>query len=130
MDQSVHYLTRRHQGNEALGVHMAYYITEQCVDILDKSCIAECPVDCIYEGARSMYINPEECIDCGACTWACPVSAPIFEPDLDPVDEPVIARTAEWVAEHNAAGGAKDRGRVGVDHPAIAVLPPREGEVG
>ncbi|GAY07710.1 4Fe-4S ferredoxin, iron-sulfur binding [Pseudonocardia sp. N23] len=35
----------------------------------------ECPVDCIYEGARKLYINPLECIDCGACEPACPVEA-------------------------------------------------------
>ncbi|RFT23662.1 ferredoxin, partial [Bifidobacteriaceae bacterium GH022] len=27
----------------------------------------ECPVDCIYEGDRTLYINPNECVDCGAC---------------------------------------------------------------
>ena len=29
---------------------MTYTITEACVDIKDKACIEECPVDCIYEG--------------------------------------------------------------------------------
>ncbi|MDP9183884.1 MAG: (4Fe-4S)-binding protein, partial [Actinomycetota bacterium] len=33
---------------------MTYVITEACVDIMDRSCLAECPVDCIYEGERSM----------------------------------------------------------------------------
>ncbi|MSW89447.1 MAG: ferredoxin, partial [Actinobacteria bacterium] len=31
---------------------MTYIIAEPCVDVKDKSCIAECPVDCIYEGSR------------------------------------------------------------------------------
>ena len=31
---------------------MTYVIAEPCVDIKDKACIEECPVDCIYEGAR------------------------------------------------------------------------------
>ena len=42
---------------------------------MDKSCIEECPVDCIYEGDRKLYINPRECIDCGACEPACPEDA-------------------------------------------------------
>jgi NAD-dependent dihydropyrimidine dehydrogenase PreA subunit len=39
---------------------MTYVIGRACVDVMDKSCVQECPVDCIYEGARSMYINPDE----------------------------------------------------------------------
>lgn len=60
---------------------MAYVITSACVDVKHKSCAAECPVDCIYEGERSMYINPEECVDCGACRLLCEVDA-IF-PDYE-----------------------------------------------
>jgi NAD-dependent dihydropyrimidine dehydrogenase PreA subunit len=54
---------------------MAYAITEACIDIKDRSCMEECPVDCIYEGARKLYINPAECIDCGACQPVCPMDA-------------------------------------------------------
>jgi len=49
---------------------MAYIITETCVDLKDKSCVDVCPVDCIIDGGaedRMLYINPDECIDCGAC---------------------------------------------------------------
>lgn len=45
---------------------MTYVIAEPCVDVLDRSCVEECPVDCIYEGSRMLYIQPDECIDCGA----------------------------------------------------------------
>ena len=54
---------------------MTYVITSSCVDIKDMSCIEECPVDCIYEGGRKLYIQPLECIDCGACEPVCPVEA-------------------------------------------------------
>jgi NAD-dependent dihydropyrimidine dehydrogenase PreA subunit len=54
---------------------MPYFIASPCIDIMDKSCLEECPVDCIYEGARKLYINPTECIDCGACEPACPQEA-------------------------------------------------------
>ena len=54
---------------------MPYFIAAPCIDVMDKSCIEECPVDCIYEGDRKLYINPEECIDCGACEPACPEGA-------------------------------------------------------
>jgi ferredoxin len=46
---------------------VTYVITEPCIDLKDRSCIEECPVDCIYEGDRMLYIHPDECVDCGAC---------------------------------------------------------------
>jgi NAD-dependent dihydropyrimidine dehydrogenase PreA subunit len=54
---------------------MPFFIGEPCIDTMDRSCMEECPVDCIYEGERKLYINPVECIDCGACELACPVEA-------------------------------------------------------
>jgi len=38
-------------------------------------CVEECPVDCISEGETMMYINPDECIDCGLCQQVCPENA-------------------------------------------------------
>jgi ferredoxin len=35
---------------------MTYLITLLCVDLKDKTCIEECPVDFIYEGDRMLYI--------------------------------------------------------------------------
>jgi NAD-dependent dihydropyrimidine dehydrogenase PreA subunit len=54
---------------------MAYVIGAGCIDMLDRSCIEVCPVDCIYIGERRSYINANECIDCGACEVECPVEA-------------------------------------------------------
>ena len=65
---------------------MAFVITEPCIGTKDASCVAVCPVDCIYEGDDQYYINPEECIDCGACEPECPVSA-IFTADAVPAGQ-------------------------------------------
>ena len=62
---------------------MTYVIALPCVDVKDRACVDECPVDCIYEGDDQYYINPDECIDCGACEPECPVSA-IFTEDSVP----------------------------------------------
>lgn len=64
---------------------MAYVITEPCIGVKDMSCVAVCPVDCIHGGEEDemLYINPDECIDCGACVPECPVSA-IFPADQVP----------------------------------------------
>ena len=62
---------------------MAYIIAEPCIGTKDAACVAVCPVDCIYEGDDMYYINPDECIDCGACEPECPVEA-IFADDSVP----------------------------------------------
>ena len=41
-----------------------------------------CPVDCIYEGDDMVYINPDECIDCGLCEPECPVTAIFVDTDV------------------------------------------------
>ena len=61
---------------------MTYVIAQPCVDVKDKACVPACPVDCIYEGERMLYIHPEECIDCGACVEPCPVTAIFPEDEL------------------------------------------------
>lgn len=70
---------------------MTYVITEPCVDVKDASCVDVCPVDCIhptesednFAEVKMLYINPDECIDCGACEPACPVNA-IYEESAVP----------------------------------------------
>ena len=72
---------------------MTYVIALPCVDVKDKSCIEECPVDCIHptkgEGsfaeATQLYIDPDTCIDCGLCVDECPVQA-IFPQDDVPAE--------------------------------------------
>src|SRR6478752_4580578 len=59
---------------------MTYIIAEPCIDIKDLSCVDGCPVDCIHQAERILVIDPEECIDCGACEPECPVEA-IFPED-------------------------------------------------
>ena len=58
-------------------------ITDPCIGTKDTACVDVCPVDCIhprkdeeeFEAAAILYVHPEECIDCGACVPACPVTA-------------------------------------------------------
>ena len=62
---------------------MAYVVADPCVKCKYTDCVAVCPVDCFYEGKNSLAINPDECIDCGACEPECPVTA-IFAEDAVP----------------------------------------------
>ena len=64
---------------------MSYIIGSKCIGVKDGACIEVCPIeDCITEGDTSMYINPETCIDCGACLYECPVEA-IFDSEEDAI---------------------------------------------
>ena len=66
---------------------MTYVIAEPCVNVKDKACVEVCPVDCIHgeDDDPQLYINPQECIDCGACEPECPVEA-IFEENALPAE--------------------------------------------
>ena len=75
-------VSRRIKGALRLS-RVTYVIAEPCIDIKDRSCVDVCPVDCIHEAARILVIDPEECIDCGACEPECPVEA-IFPEDALP----------------------------------------------
>jgi len=92
---------------------VTYVIAEPCVDVMDKSCVDVCPVDCIHETGRMLVIDPDECIDCGACEPECPVEA-IFPEDGVPATwddfvrithayEAGIETVANLVAERIAA---------------------------
>lgn len=49
-------------------------------------CAQVCPVDCIQEGEEMFFIDPDVCIDCGACEAVCPEAA-IYPEEEVPEDE-------------------------------------------
>jgi NAD-dependent dihydropyrimidine dehydrogenase PreA subunit len=110
---------------------VAYVIGEPCIDVLDRACVDECPVDCIYEGLRALYIHPDECVDCGACEPVCPVEAIYYEDDLPERLQPYQADNARFFAEPlpgrnaplSSPGGAAKTGAVGVDTSLVAGHP-------
>src|SRR5690625_1940320 len=112
---------------------MTYVIAEPCVDVKDRSCVDECPVDCIYEGGRSLYIQPDECIDCGACEPVCPVEAIYYEDDLPAAFEPDLEDNAEFFTATlpgqagplGSPGAAAQVGPLDVDTDLVASLPPQ-----
>jgi len=61
---------------------MAFVVTEPCHDCKYTDCVTACPVDAFYQDDWMLYINPEECISCGACVAECPVEAIFDEPEV------------------------------------------------
>ena len=110
---------------------MTYVIADTCIDVMDRSCIEECPVDCIYEGRRKLYINPVECIDCGACEPVCPVEAISQDRKVPPGKKEYVDDGARFFGEPlpgrdeplGAPGGAAEIGPIGVDTPLVAAHP-------
>src|SRR6478609_122782 len=90
---------------------MTYVITQNCCK--DASCVPVCPVDCIrpvggedaasaglLASADMLYIDPESCIDCGACFDECPVGAIHYEEDLPPGQERFKEINAAYFERH------------------------------
>lgn len=83
---------------------MSYIIGQPCEGVCDTACVKVCPVDCIHgpikmDGAGAevemmskleleglqLYINPKDCINCGACISECPVDA-IYEDEDEAIE--------------------------------------------
>jgi ferredoxin len=94
---------------------MAYVITQTCIGSCDTACVEVCPCDCIvgpvplaelravpaatrghaFPGVQ-MFVDPDHCIDCGACVAECPVAAIYHEDDLPAEHRADIARNAKF----------------------------------
>jgi NAD-dependent dihydropyrimidine dehydrogenase PreA subunit len=90
---------------------VTYVITDPCIGTIDKSCVEVCPVDCIHfeEGVdRKLYIDPDQCIDCGACEPVCPVTAIFTEDDVPDGQEEYTEIDALWFKDKDAARARVD----------------------
>jgi ferredoxin len=94
---------------------MAYVITKKCVGTCNTACVDVCPCDCIVgpvplhelrqvpaaeRGSRfpgiQMFVDPDECIDCGGCAPECPVDAIHLDSDVPAVYRDDIERNAKF----------------------------------
>jgi len=101
---------------------MTYVITQKCVGTCDTACVDVCPCDCIVgpvpldqlravpprERGRAfpgvqMFIDPDECIDCGACIAVCPVDAIVADSDASADD---LERNARFFTRARAGAGS------------------------
>ena len=77
---------------------MTHIVTRLC--LRDTACIDVCPVECMVLGFPEeewpwLYIDPDTCIDCGACIPECPYEA-IFPEEEVPYD--YVAPPGVWIA--------------------------------
>jgi ferredoxin len=108
---------------------VTYVIAEPCIDVKDGACTLACPVDCIYEGGRMFYIQPDECINCGLCLSICPVDAIHIDDELPAELAPFLAVNREFfdpgVTGWGAPGGWSAATTTVLDHPVVAAAPRR-----
>src|SRR5271166_991686 len=98
---------------------MAFLIGEACVDVMDRSCIKVCPV---------------ECIGCAACEPECPVQAIYIDDDVPAEEQWHIADNADFFTNVlpgeqrpvGNPGGSRNTGPIGVDTPRISGLPVKD----
>ena len=116
---------------------MTFVITDPCINTKDTACVDVCPVDCIhprkdepeFEQATMLYIHPDECIDCGACVPACPVSAIYDSPETTPASQKqlVEANAIYRAGEADAVARAEAIAQAHVAaHPDLMAVPPAD----
>ncbi|MBN9634415.1 MAG: ferredoxin family protein, partial [Actinobacteria bacterium] len=84
---------------------MPHVITQSCCS--DASCVYACPVNCIhptpdepdFHTAEMLYIDPVECVDCGACVTACPVDAIKHDGSLEPTEKVFLELNVGFYSE-------------------------------
>lgn len=98
------------------GAQMTFVVTDNCQRCRFTDCVSVCPVDCFYGDAEQLYINPDECIDCGACEPECPVEAIFDEANLPKDKEKWLSINAQKAAnspnitqKQDALPGAEER---------------------
>jgi ferredoxin len=108
---------------------MTHIITSLC--LRDGGCIEVCPVDCIVPGEPIkewpwMYIDPDSCIDCGACVPECPYEAIFME---DEVPDAYQAKGGEYISRVGLSGHYENTDHYGEDVVLDCVRQLKEGEI-
>ena len=90
---------------------MTHVVTAACVNHKYQDCVAVCPVEAFRELSTYLVIDPDECIDCGACISECPVEAIFADTDV-PADQ------EEWIERNETE--CVDAEVAEVDSPILA----------
>ena len=77
---------------------MAFVVTSPCFGCKYTDCVVVCPTEAFREGEQMLFIDPDECIDCGACAPECPTEAVFQQEDVPEDQKEFIALNAEMAA--------------------------------
>ncbi len=87
---------------------MTFVVAEPCIKCKFTDCVDVCPVDCFHEGKNFLAIDPDECIDCGACEPECPTTAIFAEDDVPDKWHEYIELNARLAADWPVISQKKD----------------------
>jgi ferredoxin len=87
---------------------MTFVVTDNCNRCRFTDCVAVCPVDCFHGDDDMLYIDPDECIDCGACEPECPVNAIFPEDSLPSEWAQYTELDARWYKDKDSARATID----------------------
>ncbi len=88
---------------------MAHVVTDPCVNCKYTDCVVVCPMECFYADERQLYIDPDDCIDCGACVPECPVEAIFHDVNVPAAFVPFIQLNADRVKELKPHGRVTEK---------------------
>ena len=93
------------QVGDDTGKVMTHVVTSACMNHKYQDCVAVCPVEAFREMDTYLVIDPDECIDCGACVPECPVEASFADTDVPDEEEAWIDRNEQEAADAEIAEG-------------------------
>jgi ferredoxin len=93
---------------------MAHVVTGACEGCRFTDCVVVCPMECFVADERMLYIDPDDCIDCGACIPECPVEAIYWDANTPEPLRHFIPLNAERVM------ALKPGGRITEPQPPLA----------
>jgi ferredoxin len=81
---------------------MPHVITDTCTR--DNQCLDSCPSEAIHpladdpawENVTQLYINPNECMDCGGCVPVCPTNSIFAIEDLPAEKAAAVEQNAAY----------------------------------
>ena len=104
---------------------MTTLVTDNCQRCRFTECVTACPVSAFRAGEEMLFIDPDVCVDCGACEPVCPVEAIYYEDDVPPQWKGFSKVNTEFFVEIGSPGGAAKVGATGTDHEFVKALPPK-----
>ncbi|MGA2963432.1 MAG: ferredoxin family protein [Candidatus Korobacteraceae bacterium] len=90
------------------------YVIQKICSGTDNACMEVCPFDCIYANKDelstkpALYIDPEECTNCGACALACPEGAIVPAAAYGRYDGPAAESTGSHESHLSVANSESD----------------------
>jgi len=75
------------RGNAWVNNVTSYWLSIACNHCADPACTKACPTGAMYKREDNGLVlnNPDDCVGCQSCVWACPYDAPQYNPETGKV---------------------------------------------